>query len=704
MSSISAQGVVERASAELSKRINGLGLRSKHHHGSGSNSSSSSSTQSSSSSSGGSGKTSVMERVTNALCGGSSSSNSNNNSTNNSNNSSASNNSNSNPTATPDKPSRGGGASGTHTPTGGLSAPSSPTLPHNVGVVGTGGNMQLLQQQQSAPQAQQPSHPHQHSQQPSPSPPSQHPLQTQIASSTLVNSNSNMIGGPPPVLGHPLGAPPAPTVNSIAKQMNITIPGQPQFTTMGLVAAQKSVANQSVSGGTPLQLRKQLPNPHLHHPYAGGGVGGVGGSVAGVLPTGAAGGASNASQLAAAVTQSALILHKHPPPITSIEALLLDDRFLNRFFLYFSSYERRTLAQVCMKWRDILYRSPRYWSGLLPTLQCRELRQIPSCDRVKLYNSLIRRGFHALALVGASDEDALDVVHSFPLASKHIHSLSLRCSSISDRGLEALLDHLQSLFELELAGCNEVTEAGLWACLTPRIVSLSLADCINIADEAVGAVAQLLPSLYEFSLQAYHVTDAALGYFSPKQSHSLSILRLQSCWELTNHGIVNIVHSLPHLTVLSLSGCSKLTDDGVELIAENLQKLRALDLSWCPRITDASLEYIACDLNQLEELTLDRCVHITDIGVGYISTMLSLTALFLRWCSQVRDFGLQHLCSMRNLQVLSLAGCPLLTSSGLSSLIQLRHLQELELTNCPGASHELFDYLKEHLPRCLIIE
>lgn len=99
-----------------------------------------------------------------------------------------------------------------------------------------------------------------------------------------------------------------------------------------------------------------------------------------------------------------------------------------------------------------------------------------------------------------------------------------------------------------------------------------------------------------------------------------------------------------------------------------------------------------------------RCVHITDIGVGYISTMLSLTALFLRWCSQVRDFGLQHLCSMRNLQVLSLAGCPLLTSSGLSSLIQLRHLQELELTNCPGASQELFEYLKEHLPRCLIIE
>lgn len=393
----------------------------------------------------------------------------------------------------------------------------------------------------------------------------------------------------------------------------------------------------------------------------------------------------------------------YTPPCTW-EQLIQDDHFLNRFFLYFNATERRVLAQVCTRWRDVLYARPRLWAGLVPVVRCREARAMASSSRARLYASLVRRGFHSLVLLGASDEDIPELTHGFPLAQRHVHSLSLRCCAVTDRGLEALLDHLQALFELELAGCNEITEAGLWACLTPRIVSLSLSDCINVADEAVGAVAQLLPSLYEFSLQAYHVTDAALGYFSAKQSTSLNILRLQSCWELTNHGVVNIVHSLPNLTVLSLSGCSKVTDDGVELIAENLPRLRSLDLSWCSRITDAALEYIACDLNHLEELTLDRCVHITDIGVGYISTMGSLSALFLRWCSQLRDFGLQHLCGMRSLQVLSVAGCPLLTSSGLSSLIQLRHLHELELTNCPGTSRELFDYLREHLPRCLIIE
>lgn len=62
MSSISAQGVVERASAELTKRINGLRGAAKHHHHH----------HNAASSGGGAVKTttSVMERVTNVFCGG----------------------------------------------------------------------------------------------------------------------------------------------------------------------------------------------------------------------------------------------------------------------------------------------------------------------------------------------------------------------------------------------------------------------------------------------------------------------------------------------------------------------------------------------------------------------------------------------------------------------------------------------------------
>lgn len=136
-------------------------------------------------------------------------------------------------------------------------------------------------------------------------------------------------------------------------------------------------------------------------------------------------------------------VHLPPDHPLTLQELLSDDKFLSKFFSYFNATDRRNLAQVCVRWRDALYRCPRYWSGLTPVIRCKELRQCHPQDRARLYASLLRRGFNSVGLLGATDEDALDLVHSFPLAAKHMHSLSLRCSSVSDRGLEALLDHLQ---------------------------------------------------------------------------------------------------------------------------------------------------------------------------------------------------------------------------------------------------------------------
>jgi len=248
-------------------------------------------------------------------------------------------------------------------------------------------------------------------------------------------------------------------------------------------------------------------------------------------------------------------------------------------------------------------------------------------DARRLYfRSIEQRGFDSLRLVAAVDSDVDTLDSLMPHASTHIVELSVRCSNVSDRGLERLLELMSAVVSLDLSGCNELTEAGLWTALArPRIVQLSISDCINVADDTVAAIAQLLPHLRELNLQAYHVTDAALALFAGPTTavtvpvcggpgtatvaagcRPLRTLRLHSCWEITNHGILNVVRTLPSLSALSLSGCSKVTDDGVEVIAENLRQLRVLDLSWCSRISDAALEYIACDLGQLEELSLDR--------------------------------------------------------------------------------------------------
>ena len=47
-----------------------------------------------------------------------------------------------------------------------------------------------------------------------------------------------------------------------------------------------------------------------------------------------------------------------------------------------------------------------------------------------------------------------------------------------------------------------------------------MSDCSNVAEDAIAAISQLLTNLSELSLQAYHVTDTAMAYFTAKQVSS----------------------------------------------------------------------------------------------------------------------------------------------------------------------------------------
>ncbi|KAF6124302.1 F-box and leucine rich repeat protein 16 [Phyllostomus discolor] len=415
----------------------------------------------------------------------------------------------------------------------------------------------------------------------------------------------------------------------------VKLPGQPN----GLGAA-------SITKGTPAARNRPcqpLPPPTLPPP-----------SLAAPLPRAAlAGGLCPTAGIPLGGPPSA----PAPGPPVERPPLATDEKILNGLFWYFSACEKCVLAQVCKAWRRVLYQ-PKFWAGLTPVLHAKELYNVLPGGEKEFVNlqGFAARGFEGFCLVGVSDLDICEFIDNYALSKKGVKAMSLKRSTITDAGLEVMLEQMQGVVRLELSGCNDFTEAGLWSSLSARITSLSVSDCINVADDAIAAISQLLPNLAELSLQAYHVTDTALAYFTARQGHSTHTLRLLSCWEITNHGVVNVVHSLPNLTALSLSGCSKVTDDGVELVAENLRKLRSLDLSWCPRITDMALEYVACDLHRLEELVLDRCVRITDTGLSYLSTMSSLRSLYLRWCCQVQDFGLKHLLAMRSLRLLSLAG------------------------------------------------
>lgn len=245
-------------------------------------------------------------------------------------------------------------------------------------------------------------------------------------------------------------------------------------------------------------------------------------------------------------------------------------------------------------WADIKFnlcfdelRQPRYWTMMMMRMQqqyadsnAHHLLQLMATPETAtktleamalatknehltlLYRSIKQRRFQTIQLQGANDTDLVEFGAQAALNQfDFIVDLSIQNSSITDKGIEVLLASIApSLLSIELVGCNELTDSGLWTGLVPNLQSLTIQDCINVSDETVAAICQLLPALDTLCLQAYHVTDASMAYFSTSMLRdTLKVLALQHCWEITNQGVVNLAHSLPNLVSLSLSGCSKVS-------------------------------------------------------------------------------------------------------------------------------------------------
>lgn len=129
-------------------------------------------------------------------------------------------------------------------------------------------------------------------------------------------------------------------------------------------------------------------------------------------------------------------------PVTWPE-LMRDEQFLNGFFTYFSAGERVPLSRVCVRWRDVLYRSPKFWYNVRPVIRCKQLRSYNYADKAAVFKSFVAREMTAITIYGAQDQDTVEFVNTYPFPNKNILALCLQSSSVTDRGLESFLDHLQ---------------------------------------------------------------------------------------------------------------------------------------------------------------------------------------------------------------------------------------------------------------------
>lgn len=178
----------------------------------------------------------------------------------------------------------------------------------------------------------------------------------------------------------------------------------------------------------------------------------------------------------------------------------------------------------------------------------------------KLYNSLDNRGFDAICLFGATDDDIEDLINKMPInAHKRITCGRLNNCCITNRGLDLFISTFTQIEEIQLSGCNEITN-----CFDLKILAklkrLIITDCINIADGVAQKLIQIMHQLDELTIQAYHLTDAFIEYLGLNSDTSrLKRLELPNCKEITNQSIVTIAKYFPNLESLSISGSTKVS-------------------------------------------------------------------------------------------------------------------------------------------------
>lgn len=286
------------------------------------------------------------------------------------------------------------------------------------------------------------------------------------------------------------------------------------------------------------------------------------------------------------------------------------------------------------------------------------------------------------------DRDKKAICH----ACRNVTSLSLTHNRyLSDALFHRFVTIMPKLRSLDLSGCHISFHRGLYKKFYPdsqKDASESVLT-FHYIFQFIQCEAQSLKSL-NFSNTL--IDGAALTSLSEVSDLQLEVIRLKSCDQLTNSGIISLVKMQLSLVELDLTSCVRLTDPGLIEICLSLLSLKNLKLRRCRGITDLGVKQIA-NL-KLTILDISECESVTGRGImDGIAKMQnpSLTELYVSALNICEMSIIQIAENVPNLRVLDLSYC----KNGVTNLaVQLifKHLVWLRVLNldyCDKVRHFL---------------
>jgi F-box/leucine-rich repeat protein 2/20 len=134
---------------------------------------------------------------------------------------------------------------------------------------------------------------------------------------------------------------------------------------------------------------------------------------------------------------------------------------------------------------------------------------------------------------------------------------------------------MNNLEDLDVSYCDSITDAGInMIANMNNLQTINLNYCDRITEVSVRHLHKC-NSLHCVSLSIYSSINDALLSGLAKANHSLSVIELWKCDDVTDAGIATLASNCPNLQTLFISEASKLTDLSLESLAKciNLEML-----------------------------------------------------------------------------------------------------------------------------------
>ncbi|CAH0592478.1 unnamed protein product [Chrysodeixis includens] len=142
-------------------------------------------------------------------------------------------------------------------------------------------------------------------------------------------------------------------------------------------------------------------------------------------------------------------------------------------------------------------------------------------------------------------------------------------------------------------------------------------------DSYTGYSLARMKSLKELDIGGCNrITDVSLTYaFNFRE---LMVLNLSRCQQITYVGIEHLVKNCPSIEYINLTDCYNLNDEAVKEIVRDLKRLKQLELRGCNQLTDKTLEAVRMHCGKLQFLDVQGCRNMSPelaCSIGSLPTL-----------------------------------------------------------------------------------